>query len=47
VNLRKLKHHKKMASFSHTGSRFGRQILAATFDGAARPRPDRLFASAI
>jgi hypothetical protein len=26
VNLRKLKHHKELTSFSHTGSRFGRQI---------------------
>jgi hypothetical protein len=31
VNWHKLKHGKKTASFSHTGSRFGRQSLAAVF----------------
>jgi hypothetical protein len=46
VNLRKLKHHKKMASFSHTGSRFGRPIPAATFSVTASLRRGHVIAAA-
>jgi hypothetical protein len=37
ANLRKLKHHKKMASFSHTGSWFGRRNPDASSGKMARP----------
>jgi hypothetical protein len=46
ANLRKLKHHKKMASFSHTGSRSGRQNPAARFGSVASMTVTHLIAAA-
>ena len=44
--LRKLKHHKEMTSFSHTGSRFGRQIPAATSASKSSQRLDHVTTAA-
>jgi hypothetical protein len=46
VNLRKLRRERKMASFSHTGSWFGRRILDGPLDRTASARLGHVRAAA-